>query len=303
MYFIGVTTAGSSIMKIFPKWAEQLGFKDAILKGVDIELNAAPDEYRNIIEFIKNDPLSRGALITTHKVNVYQTSADLFEYLDPYAKLFGELSSVSKKGGRLEGFAKDAVSSGLALEAFKPKDFFRNYGGEAMILGSGGSAIALCSYMLNKDKGADIPSRVIITARRKVKLDEIKSILERVNPDAKVEYHVVSHANDADLLLSGMKPHSLIVNATGMGKDRPGSPLTDNCVFPDESLVWEFNYRGKLDFMQQALAQKNAKSLYVEDGWIYFIHGWTQVIGEVFHIEMTGDVVDKCLRIAEKYRT
>ena len=30
--------------------------------------------------------------------------------------------------------------------------------------------------------------------------------------------------------------------------------------------------------MHRALEQKEAKGLHVEDGWIYFIHGWTQVI-------------------------
>jgi len=303
MYFIGVTTAGSSIMKLFPLWAEALDLNGAVLKGVDIQPNAEPEVYRNIVEFIKNDPLSQGALVTTHKVNVYQTSADLFEYLDPYAKLFGELSSISKKDGRLEGYAKDAVSAGLALEAFMPGGFFRDNGGEVMIMGSGGSAIAICSYLLNRGRGADVPTRVIITARRQIKLDEIKSIIGRINPDANVEYHVVSNAEESDILLNGMKPYSLVVNATGMGKDRPGSPLTECCVFPEKSLAWELNYRGKLDFMRQALAQKEARGICVEDGWAYFIYGWTQVIGEVFHIEMTDDIVNKCYKIANKFRS
>ena len=97
-----------------------------------------------------------------------------------------------------------------------------------------------------------------------------------------------------------LKPWSLIVNATGLGKDRPGSPLTDAVEFPENSLVWEINYRGDLLFMHQALVQKEAKNLHVEDGWIYFIHGWTQVIAEVFHIEMTQELFDECKRIADE---
>jgi shikimate 5-dehydrogenase len=35
IYFIGVTTGKSSIMKVFPKWAEALQLKNAVIKGID----------------------------------------------------------------------------------------------------------------------------------------------------------------------------------------------------------------------------------------------------------------------------
>ncbi len=54
-----------------------------------------------------------------------------------------------------------------------------------------------------------------------------------------------------------LPPGSLVVNATGMGKDRPGSPLGPTSVFPRDGVVWEFNYRGSLDFWHQALAQRS----------------------------------------------
>jgi shikimate 5-dehydrogenase len=73
-----------------------------------------------------------------------------------------------------------------------------------------------------------------------------------------------------------------------MGKDRPGSPVGEGVLFPRHSYVWEFNYRGDLDFLHQAQKQQQQRNLTVEDGWRYFIYGWTQVIGEVFHLEI-GD--------------
>ena len=33
-------------------------------------------------------------------------------------------------------------------------------------------------------------------------------------------------------------------------------------------------------------AQQKERNLLIEDGWIYFIHGWTRVIAEVFHIDI-----------------
>ena len=83
-----------------------------------------------------------------------------------------------------------------------------------------------------------------------------------------------------------------------MGKDRPGSPVTDRCRFPKNSVIWEFNYRGSLEFMHQAEAQQEASGLRIENGWTYFIHGWTQVIAEVFHIAISGDRLAMCDQLA-----
>ena len=121
MYFVGVTTGSSSIMKVFPVWAKELGL-DAVIKGIDMPIHAPAEEYRRVVEFIRDDPLSLGALVTTHKIDMYNAASDLFDYLDPYAQRFGELSSISKKDGKLCAHAKDPISSGLALDSFVPKD-------------------------------------------------------------------------------------------------------------------------------------------------------------------------------------
>ena len=43
-------------------------------------------------------------------------------------------------------------------------------------------------------------------------------------------------------------------------------------------------------------------NLTIEDGWMYFIHGWTQVVAEVFHIPIVGETLNKCERIAFETR-
>ena len=57
-------------------------------------------------------------------------------------------------------------------------------------------------------------------------------------------------------------------------------------------------------FLDQARAQEKEKALKIEDGWLYFIHGWTRVIAEVFHIDipMSGPVFDELGRIANAQR-
>jgi shikimate 5-dehydrogenase len=84
MHFVGVSTGQSSITQVFPRWAEALGL-DAALTGIDFLLNSLPACYREAVAFIKADPLSLGALITTHKVNLLKASRDLFDNLDPLA--------------------------------------------------------------------------------------------------------------------------------------------------------------------------------------------------------------------------
>ncbi|KYG89868.1 shikimate dehydrogenase [Metasolibacillus sp. FSL H7-0170] len=293
MYFIGVTTTKSSIMKIFPEWVKVLGFPEAKLVGIDLPIHAAQEDYRAVVKFIKNDPLSLGALVTTHKIDIYAAAKDLFDELDEYAQMFGELSCISKRNGMLVGHAKDPISSGLALQRFIPEGYWQKHNGEVMLLGAGGSAIAISSYLLNKEKGNEIPKRMIITDLDNKRLEEIKHILQDVNSAANVAYHLTTSHEQTDELLSSLPANSLVINATGLGKDRKGSPISDKANFPQNSFVWELNYRGELDFLHQAENQKQSNHLHVEDGWIYFIHGWTQVIAEVFDIQLTNKIMNE----------
>ena len=299
LYFIGVTTGQSSIMKVFPKWADALGLKDAVIKGIDFAPHSSAEEYREAVTFIKNDPLSLGALVTTHKIDLFNTCKDLFEYVDPYAERLGEVSSISKKGGKLCAHAKDPISSGMALENFVPANYWTQYDGDVLLLGAGGSTLAMSVYFAQEQFGANVPKRIIIANRSVPRLESAQAILDGINPKIHFEYIHNPTPADNDKTLASLKPHSLIVNATGLGKDGPGSPRTDDCVFPEDSLVWEINYRGDLLFKRQAEAQAQSRRLHVEDGWIYFIHGWTQVISEVFQIDIKGELLEKLSEIAK----
>lgn len=302
MYFIGVTTTKSSIMKVFPEWAKALGI-DAVMKGIDIEIHAEPQVYRDVVEFIKNDELSMGALVTTHKIDLYDAAKDLFEYLDPLAQNFGELSSISKKDGKLCGHAKDPITAGLSLEEFVPKGYFTETNADVFIMGAGGSAISM-GYHLMRDKfKGDYPRKIVIANRSQPRLTEIENIFKTLDPGGiEFEYYLTPEPGQNDEVLAKMAEGSVIVNATGLGKDRPGSPLTDDAVFPKKSLVWEINYRGDLRFMHQAEEQEKQQKLTVIDGWKYFIYGWTAVISEVFHMPIEGETLDKCDEIASQLR-
>ncbi|MDR1306607.1 MAG: shikimate dehydrogenase [Treponema sp.] len=296
-YFIGVTTGQSSIMKVFPRWADALGL-GAVIKGIDLPPHAPAEDYRGVIEFLKNDPLSLGALVTTHKLDLYSSCRDMFDYVDPYAQKLSEVSSLSKKDGAFCAHAKDPISSGLALESFVAPRFWEDHGGEVLLLGAGGSSLAMSLYFSRKEAAGNKPRRVTIANRSEPRLASAKTALADCCDEIEFRFlHCPTPAGN-DALVAALPPWSLVVNATGLGKDVPGSPTTGAVSYPPNSLVWEINYRGDLIFMRQAQAQAREKKLLVEDGWNYFIFGWTQVIAEVFHIAISPRQLAELSRIA-----
>jgi shikimate 5-dehydrogenase len=303
-YFIGVTTGQSSIMRVFPEWAKYLHLGDCTLQGIDFRRHDAPESYRRAVSFIKQDPLSIGALITTHKIDLLAASRDLFDELDYYAQLTGEISVISKREGKLVGRAMDPASSGLALEAFLPQGYWQRTGAEVFVIGAGGSATAITSYLLDAAHGQNRPAGITVSNRSTPRLLEIERIHKEIGEDIPREYVHARRPEDNDTLVDRLPDHSMVINATGLGKDSPGSPLTDKARFPRNGIAWEFNYRGDLEFLRQARAQSKERGLTVEDGWIYFIYGWTRVLAEVFAVDIPteGKVFEDLSRIAARVR-
>lgn len=297
LYFVGVTTGKSSIQTVFPRWADELGLGDVRLQGIDLPLHAPRNSYREVVEFLARDPLSAGALVTTHKIDLFEACSDMFDEIDPLAELMGETSCLSKRDGRFVCHAKDPISSGLAIEAFVPDGYWAETGAEVFLMGAGGSSIAISWYLTRPERGADRPSRIVVSNRSPQRLETIREVHAQLGTDVPVEVVHAPTPADNDAILGTLRPGSLVVNATGLGKDAPGSPLTDAAVFPSGAMAWDLNYRGDLVFLRQA---RDAGHVQVEDGWTYFLHGWTQVIAEVFHIEIAtdGPQFDEISRIA-----
>jgi len=304
-YFIGVTTGKSSIMKVFPAWARHLGLGQCPIKGIDCQWHDDPEVYRRVVSFIKKDRHSLGGLVTTHKIDLLAACRDLFDGLGPYAELLGEISCISKRDGTLWGHAKDPITSGLALKAFVADDYWQRSGAELCLLGAGGSSLALTTYFMKHNGRSRSPARIYVTNRSRPRLEQMQRIHEQINPGIEMVYRHCPTPAENDAVINQLKPGSLVVNATGLGKDAPGSPLTDGVRFPENGIVWEFNYRGDLVFLDQARAQQKSRNLTIEDGWVYFIHGWTRVIAEVFHIDIPteGPAFDRLSEIAAQART
>jgi shikimate 5-dehydrogenase len=303
MYFIGVTTAQSSINQVFPLWAERLQLGECELRGMDFPLHDKPERYRAAVDFIKQDPLSLGALVTSHKIDLFHACLDQFDTVDELSRSLGEISSLFKRSGRLHGRTVDPWTSGYALNSFLSSDHWRG-GAEALILGAGGAGTALSWHLTKREHGTNRPARLHVADRAAHRLDHL-SALHASWPDAtRLELHHATTPELATRLFRCLPAGSLVVNATGVGKDTPGSPVSADAVFPERGVVWEFNYRGDLVFLEQARAQQQARRLQIEDGWTYFLHGWTRVMADVFDrdIPTEGPLFEELGRIAAATR-
>jgi Shikimate 5-dehydrogenase len=285
IHFIGVSTSQSSIMKVFPEWAAQLGIDGASIHGIDLPLNAPPESYREVVNFIRNDSESQGALVTTHKIDLFRAARNQFDELDWFATAMHEISSISKRDGKLIGQAKDPVSAGRTLRSMLPENFWPGQAGQVFCMGSGGAGVAITWFLLKGEHKLGRPPQVIVSDISSERLDHLQQLVN----SPRLETKLIKSAEENDIIMRTLAPQAFIINATGLGKDRPGSPITDGAGFPPGSIVWELNYRGALDFLQQARRQSGPGGLRIYDGWDYFIHGWTCVISDVFAIEIPSD--------------
>lgn len=304
LYFLGITATSSSIMRIFPRWAAHLGLGACEIRGIDLKKPAKPAMYRAFLDHIRNDAQSLGAVVTSHKTDLYETCRDAFDELDDNARLTEEVSCISKRGGRLIGQAKDPITSGLALESFLSPNHWSDTNAWALVLGAGGSAIAVTLYLLKQERGRQRPDRIVIANRSAANLEKMERIHRALNASLPIDYRLAPNPGDNDFIVSKLPSRSLIINATGLGKDAPGSPLTDRVIFPDRAIAWDFNARGNLVFLAQARSQAVEKQVQAEDGWVYFIHGWARHIAEIFHVDMPmqGARFEELKKLAETSR-
>ena len=299
MYFIGVTTGKSSINQVFPKWSAALGLGEANLEGIDFKVHDAPARYREAVAFIKEHPFAMGALVTTHKMDLFNAACDIFDEIDPLSRSMGEISSIYKRGSRLHGRTVDPTNGGKALGRILPGGYWSETGATACILGAGGAGIALTWFLMQPDR--DRPAKIVVTDRDAKKLSHMKQFHATLESSAEVEYCHCTSAADNDACIAKLPPRSLLINATGLGKDAPGSPLSDTARFPSNGIAWDLNYRGELVFLDQARAQSDVRAI---DGWQYFIYGWTSVIADVFDVRIPdhGPLLENLSKLAAAHR-
>jgi shikimate 5-dehydrogenase len=283
--FIGVSTQHSLIQKLFPLWVTVLNLGDAKLRGFDHPPGVSVAAMRSQVESLRDDSTLAGALVTTHKVTVWDSSKDLFLESDLHTQRLHEVSCISRNPqGGLVAHAKDPLTAQWAInQIFSPDHWRRFPEGEALILGAGGAGLSLAWVLLNSDEQ---PARIHLTEIEARRSCQVRDHLKEFSEES-WDLHEIRDSEEADLILSNLPPQSLVVNASGLGKDRRGSPLGSKAKFPLDSHIWEFNYRGSLEFLHEALRQQHKHRLHVHDGWEYFLAGWAYIIAEVYRFELT----------------
>lgn len=167
-------------------------------------------------------------------------------------------SSVSVTDGTLSKYGNHIVRH---LSAMK-----RRY-----LDGQAYAATAIALHLCNKPSAGNRLRRFVTVARSQGRLDRLKQMFESVKTDIVFEYILNEDLMRNDALMAAMPPGSIIINATGMGKDLPGSTITDQDLIQMNEIAWEVNYRGEIGFMYQAHRQSGTRKVRVEDDRLYFI--------------------------------
>ena len=99
----------------------------------------------------------------------------------------------------------------------------------------------------------------------------------------------------------------VLAGSDGSSDDGPGPQAGDGGGPPDNS---DGRPRGSdgpgggpSDNSDGAADSDEIRDMMVADGWRYFIHGWTQVIGEVFDVAMPAATVEELATLAEPARS
>lgn len=285
--FLGVTTGESAVNSVFDAWCEAIGV-DWTLEGRDLPLALKRSAYEELLDALRDD-LYVGALVTSHKARLYESCWAAFDLLEPAAVSLGEVGLVRKQPAGLVAGVSDIASGGHILRSLlgrvgseKPT--------EALIIGAGGAGLA-AAWNLCVESVGDL-SIVTLAERDSERTNAVRDLVSRWPGRITPSVVHVSDSNTCSSLVNELSPASLIVNASGVGKDLPGSPCSDDVAFPARSIVWDFNYRGSLDFLRQAREQEAGSSLLIEDGMMYFSAGWSVVLTSVAGVPWRPELVE-----------
>lgn len=289
--FIGIDTAGSSVHRAFPSWAPLFGL-EASLRGMDLPESTDRRTWRRLVGAMRNNPSVHGAVVTSHKLRLYRACSDLFDTAEELVELTHELSALDTRDG-VHAYARDAQSLDLTLNGASASSIADRR--PMVCIGAGGAATALLLATRLDVTRTIITGRVTMAAphdvvpltvidRRPEPLDELLAAADRADLNREtLDVTLATTPMECAHAVKRAASNSLIINATGLGKSGPGSPLPGPDAFPPGSTAWDFNYRGPLTFLMQA----RSAGVPCQDGWEYFLAGWTCALGAISGTDAT----------------
>ena len=308
--FLGISTAGSLAHRTFPGWS-QLFCPGAVMRGADLPADAGPAAFRHLIAAMTANPRVLGAVVTSHKLRLFRACQDLAGYAEPLVSLTQEIAGISTRD-RVRAFARDAQSLDIILDGIGGPACPAWAGPRPMLcIGAGGAAIALMLAMRLDIAGTLAAQRPVIRAgqaargrltivgRDQESLDNVRAVRDRCGIPADGAGLLLAPDQDAVARqVRSAAPRTVVINATGLGKIEPGSPLPDEAPFPPDAVAWDFNYRGPLTFLDQA----RRAGVATEDGWDYFVAGWSAALAAITGQELTAELLGRAARSARPFR-
>lgn len=277
---------------------------NVLLEGIDIpacdkgeSAKSYTDIYRDCVQKINFSPDILGALITTHKVGIYNAAKNLFDELDDSSVRVGAIGCIYKRTTKLVGEATDVLAVKKAFENIcllhqgTPKT-----SSDVCILGCGGAGVALAYVLLVNNN--QFTGNVLMTDISNERIENVRNLLNKYDNNRRLRLYIIENTSETDEIINSMNTGSFVVNATGMGKDVPGSPISSHVTFPKNGCIWEYNYRGELDFYKLAITQKKAQNLSIFDGFDYFLHEWILAISRVLGIYIDDALFERLSKVA-----
>lgn len=301
IHFLGITTGGSAVRKVFPAWMGLLGI-DAELTTTDLPAGSSAASYRDFFGMIRDDPAALGAVITAHKTAVYGHAADLFTYIDQPSHQFEEISVVSRNARGLDGTVVEPKSITTTLEQMGGRERLLGPDRDVAIFGAGGTAVSLLAVLSSTQwPTACRPRQVHLVD---VSLDRLQHAYGlATSGENPLQVEMLHSPGSIQLSDLGQMPDgSLIINATGLGKDKPGTPFALPARWPHAAHVWDLNYRGELLALEEARNAAPEKNLTAHDGWLLFINGWAEALSRIFNMHIHHELRGQMNQLAQEVR-
>ena len=267
--FLGRDTTGTLAAKSFPAWM-RLFDADCELVCINMSPDSGDQEYVSLLARVRDLKGCAGMMVTSHKVRLYQAAHTSFDRSSSDVELLEEVGGVVVSDKRVVAVSPDAAGF---------RDEFRQHVNttsavDIIVLGGGGAsrAIALVASALPNVRRIAVTE---IDSRRRSELQRWVAWLRIRGVNKPIDI-LPAEANNE--LTSNAAPGALVVNASGLGKDSAGSPISRKVKFPFGSIVWDLNYRGELTFLDHANDQADKRDLFVMDGFSLFVKNWTWLL-------------------------
>ena len=236
LWFVGVSTSGSRAIGLFPRWCAALGI-DAELVPVDLPLGAPAEAHRRLVANLGADQEAVGAVVTTHKVALFEAAAERFASRDPSVDLFEEIACVTA--------GMEASRPTLSIHGARPGRCLRCFPGpstrSALVLGAGGAGTAVAAALL-MDRTS--PWTVTLTDTAGDRLARAERILSALSVRNRAVLVPASGSEEND----GALARRLRIARRQCDRDGEGRARISGVrkrVFPEHGLVWDLNYRGE----------------------------------------------------------